>query len=403
MVDQESKGQTRQATGTVRHFQFDHQIRHSTGSMDSKTQRTTWRPPSLVQPVIGGAFLFFIFNSLAVNGPLQSPLVQRYMVGHVINRMTTALFFVGVAALLLAAWDVYRQRSTLGRVNLRDRKSPVTGGKAVSATDEPASPDSDRELATTLLDGLKSFGTRVRHQYIFQRLEKVLLAIGRDGAGAAINDRLRTLAEGDGDRQSQRYGLPRILVWATPLLGFLGTVLGISEAMGSLSVGAESDLQAMMGGLQTNLNMAFDTTAQALVLSIMLMFAVFATERQETLLLEEVTARTEEEIGKWFVLTDKTEETKPLEINAVLNQQVRELLAQVAERATAAWDKAAEQQFAKLAVQPTTSRRIESALVGLTTALGELQRQLNLQRERDDASPRILSMNRPSDNDRKAA
>ncbi len=371
--------------------------------MDAKSQRTAWRPPSLVQPVIGGTILFLVFNSLAVNGPFQNPLVQRYMVGHVINRMTTALFFVGVAALLLAVWDVFRQRSAIARVSLRDRKNSDLAGKfSKPKSGEIDRSHGDQELATTLLERLRAPGKRFSHQYIYQRLEAVLRVIERDGAGTAINDRLRSLADGDGDRQSQRYGLPRILVWATPLLGFLGTVLGISEAMASLSVGAESDLQEMMSGLQTNLNVAFDTTAQALVLSIMMMFGVFAVERQETLLLEEVTARTEEEICEWFALTNKTESSGQKN-NVELDQHVQTLLAKISQQATAAWDTAAERQFSKLAEQPTTSRRIESALVGLTSALGELQRQLNLQRERDDVAPRVLSMNRPSGNDRKAA
>ena len=57
------------------------------------------------------------------------------------------------------------------------------------------------------------------------------------------------------------------------MLGFLGTVVGISGALGGLTVA--SDFEAMLSGLRDKLYVAFDTTALALTLSIVLMFAQF--------------------------------------------------------------------------------------------------------------------------------
>ena len=59
---------------------------------------------------------------------------------------------------------------------------------------------------------------------------------------------------------------------AIPVLGFLGTVIGITLAIGKLSPQA---LEDSLPEVMTSLSVAFYTTTQALGLSIVLMFAQF--------------------------------------------------------------------------------------------------------------------------------
>ena len=84
------------------------------------------------------------------------------------------------------------------------------------------------------------------------------------------------------------------------MLGFLGTVLGISQALGGIQVGPDNDFSAMLGGLRESLYVAFDTTALALVLSIVLMFLQFLVDRFETQLLDIVDARAKDEVQALF-------------------------------------------------------------------------------------------------------
>ncbi len=423
------------------------------------------RPASLLQPVLGGMILFLGFAALSAMPAFSSDWVLRYMLGHPISRMSSLLFFVGVAASGMAAWNIWIQRRSIGQIGLGENGGP----------DEPEADSTDprcvnerqaeSELAAGLLNKIARLPRRISGHVFARRLSRILGLIQRDGAGLAVYNRLELLAEEDAELQSQRYAFPRILVWAIPLLGFLGTVLGISEAMGGLNVGGESDLQQMMGGLQSNLNVAFDTTAQALVLSIVLMFGVFATERMESLLLAEVTLRTEQEICNWFVLADeapsmpdlKTErvtenawsrdemlqqlqvhssqlaQSLATEISSVLSEhqnrqeqarqeqarqeqarqeqvrqeqarqeqarqeqarleqdrqeqarqeQVRQEQArqEQARQEQDRQEKARREQEKMLRSQPGDSHRIESALVQLTTVLGELQREFNFSR-----------------------
>ena len=86
------------------------------------------------------------------------------------------------------------------------------------------------------------------------------------------------------------FSLPRFMVWAIPILGFIGTVWGISNGIAHFSdamtsTNSVTDVSAMLKEnlpLVTNsLATAFDTTLLALLLSIPLMMFMLALEKSE--------------------------------------------------------------------------------------------------------------------------
>ncbi len=86
------------------------------------------------------------------------------------------------------------------------------------------------------------------------------------------------------------YALARILVWAIPLLGFIGTVIGISGAVsgftGFLANTAEIDkIKEGIGSVTSGLAVAFDTTLLALLLSVLVMIPLVLVEKMESRLL----------------------------------------------------------------------------------------------------------------------
>lgn len=86
------------------------------------------------------------------------------------------------------------------------------------------------------------------------------------------------------------YSLPRILVWAIPLLGFIGTVVGISIAVSDFSgvldqVGNIDQIKEEIGKVTSGLAVAFDTTLLALFLSVVVMIPLVLVERYESRLL----------------------------------------------------------------------------------------------------------------------
>jgi len=86
------------------------------------------------------------------------------------------------------------------------------------------------------------------------------------------------------------YSVPRILIWAIPLLGFIGTVVGISTAVANFSgildtAGDIEKIKSGIGDVTTGLGVAFDTTLLALFLSVLVMIPLVLVEKYESKLL----------------------------------------------------------------------------------------------------------------------
>lgn len=86
------------------------------------------------------------------------------------------------------------------------------------------------------------------------------------------------------------YVLPRILLWSIPLLGLMGTLLGLGAVVQGFSLFLEQagnleQVQNGFGAVARGLTVAFDTTFAALLLSILGMVFLSLVERQESQLL----------------------------------------------------------------------------------------------------------------------
>ncbi len=78
--------------------------------------------------------------------------------------------------------------------------------------------------------------------------------------------------------------VPRYINWSIPILGFIGTVLGISlaaESIGLIISTSETSLSSGLGAAISPLGIAFDTTLVALTLSVVLMLVQTLFQRWE--------------------------------------------------------------------------------------------------------------------------
>ncbi|MCG8590798.1 MAG: MotA/TolQ/ExbB proton channel family protein [Proteobacteria bacterium] len=116
-----------------------------------------------------------------------------------------------------------------------------------------------------------------------------------------VVDQLGQQAQADAQAVDASYTLVRVFVWAIPILGFIGTVLGIGTAVAAFSdsVAAAIDLEVMkqsIGSVTTGLGVAFDTTLLALVMSLVIMFPASALQKSEEDLLAEVDAYCQQQL-----------------------------------------------------------------------------------------------------------
>ena len=112
--------------------------------------------------------------------------------------------------------------------------------------------------------------------------ETILAALHRFDATRSIQDAAHAVSE----RAEMAYeqlesdlSLVRYIAWAIPSVGFIGTVRGISEALGQADMAIQGDIS----GVTSSLGLAFNSTFIALLLSIGLMLLVHLLQsRQET-------------------------------------------------------------------------------------------------------------------------
>lgn len=86
------------------------------------------------------------------------------------------------------------------------------------------------------------------------------------------------------------YTLLKVFIWAIPILGFIGTVIGISAAVGGFSGSLDtatdvSELKTSLGAITSGLATAFETTLVALVMSLLVMFPTSSMQKSEEDLL----------------------------------------------------------------------------------------------------------------------
>lgn len=231
--------------------------------------------------LLWGTLATIVFFAPIQTGHWRDPFVLRYFAGHWVEYLETAMFFVGMASLIIKALDVGRQSSALHAALL-----PAREGEAQSPTD-----------AQRLLHHLSQLPEAQQDDYLPRRLREALQSVLFAGSADKLGDELKYLSESDGARSHASYGQLRIIIWAIPILGFLGTVIGITMAIASLNPQAlEDSLPTVTGGL----GVAFDTTALALGLSMVLMFLQYFVDRIEGRLLAAVDAHAAEELAGRF-------------------------------------------------------------------------------------------------------
>jgi len=131
-----------------------------------------------------------------------------------------------------------------------------------------------------------------RNFILFNRIVVALSNLRNLGRVTDVDEILRSQAAQDESTVETSYALLTGFVWAIPVLGFIGTVLGLSEAIGQFSgvLGAASDVDQISGalkGVTAGLATAFETTLEALVAALFIQLAITALRTSEEEFLDE--------------------------------------------------------------------------------------------------------------------
>jgi len=222
--------------------------------------------------ILWGSLASLGFFTLIHTGTLSDEFFSRYFAGHWVEYCETIMFFIGLAQLILRAGDIAEQRAGLDKVKF-----------------EETVPVGDCEVeARTLIAQLDALPPSTRESYLPRRLRETLDTVLRKSSADELQEDLRFFSDVDAGRAHSSYAMVRIIIWAIPILGFLGTVIGITVAIAGLDPKA---LEGSLSVVTSGLGVAFDTTALALALSMVLMFGQFFIDKAEAKLLSDVDDR----------------------------------------------------------------------------------------------------------------
>ena len=215
--------------------------------------------------------------------PLHKTELARY-VSHPVEKVCVMLFACASAALLTKFIMFWYER-----LAFLIEFIPTWDGEA-----RPIS------HAGVMIDDVQNRSGWLQKTFLGQRILNVLEFVENRKTANDLDDHLRGLQDNDDIALEGSYSLIRFITWAIPILGFLGTVLGITGAIAGVTPQVlESDLRQVTRGLAT----AFDTTAVALALTMVVMFCNFMVERLEQGLLEKVNLYADEQLAHRFERT----------------------------------------------------------------------------------------------------
>ncbi len=143
-----------------------------------------------------------------------------------------------------------------------------------------------RQTAPDILTTIYALVDAPERFIVFNRIQIALSSLKNLGRIGDVDDILGSIAERDESAASTSFGMLAGFLWAIPVLGFIGTVLGLASAIGNFSslLDGQSDVQGIIGSLREvtgGLATAFETTLVALVIALGLQLWITAQRKSE--------------------------------------------------------------------------------------------------------------------------
>jgi biopolymer transport protein ExbB/TolQ len=230
----------------------------------------------LLTGVIAAAVTFLAYA--AIIWPIRGTYVGALLAERGWVAYATFYFTVWASVVLVVKfWKIAHQRTSLTYDLLPvDRSVKITPGNVDLIENHirklPLNPRKSF-LINRLLMGLDNFRAR-------KSVPEV---------GAVLNSQ----ADTDAAMVDSSYAMLKVLIWAIPILGFIGTVIGISEAVNGFTQAVKEaenleKVKAALGLVTNGLAVAFDTTLLGLILSMVIMFPTNSVQKAEEDLLSTI-------------------------------------------------------------------------------------------------------------------
>lgn len=189
--------------------------------------------------------------------------------GHLaVSILNTLFFFWAMAIVYLKIGMLKRQKAAL----LLD-VLPVQLGQEIT-----------QQNVGIFIDHLYSLPEKLRDSMMVNRIRKALEFFEIRQNSGDVREMMTSQSEIDAARITGSFVLLKAFLWAIPLLGFIGTVIGLSSAIGGMNFSNVSDVSKVVEAINNvtaGLGTAFDATLLGLVLAMTLNFPLNSLLKQE--------------------------------------------------------------------------------------------------------------------------
>lgn len=202
---------------------------------------------------------------------ISNPTAQRIfqifggdMPGGLVQYLTFIAFFWGIFEMQNLLNKIKYERQSLNMNVLPEQEQWVL------------SPDDVNELKIKMIDLEKN------HKYLI--VDIIKKAATKFRADKSVSDVLSVVSSQikiNFSRAESKQSVIRYIAWAIPSLGFIGTILGIAQALG---YAYQADTPEGLANITNSMYLAFDTTLVALLLSIIMMWVFHDLQEKEELL-----------------------------------------------------------------------------------------------------------------------
>ena len=271
-VTPELFGQTVQCPACQGRLQIPETEQKNTTTGPDRPQRAGWEEKDHANVDFIKSLLFGIGGTIVVlllMVPFRSNRIGAMFLDRGwVNYAETFLFIWGIVILVMK-WKKNQYQAQAALLQL----FPERLGREINSSNVAAFIDNIYKTPLTLRDSL-----------IVNRIRKALELFELRIDNGEVSAFLSTQSDIDANRSSGSYSLLKVFLWAIPILGFIGTVEGLSIAVASLAMGDTSDpesLKASIDSLTGGLGVAFDTTLLGLVLSMFMSFPLSAVQKKE--------------------------------------------------------------------------------------------------------------------------
>jgi DNA-directed RNA polymerase subunit RPC12/RpoP len=249
-----------------------------------KTERQAWKeadptnPPFLKSLGIATAVLVLWFLLLLPFNPPADTQIADYNAFQWLASLFYKHFTVSVINTLFFTWAMSiiflkHRKIRLQKAALLLDVLPTGLGKKIHSSN-----------VAVFIDHVYSLPVSLRDSLMVNRIRKALELFEVRQNVSNVRDMLVSQSDIDSARISGSYTLVRAFLWGIPLLGFIGTVVGLSHAIGGMNFSNVDDVGKVVGAINnvtSGLGTAFDATLLGLVLALTLNFPLNALAKQE--------------------------------------------------------------------------------------------------------------------------